>query len=140
MGKSRQPGRDHDTVCIATATVSESENKATGLPIQTLDVDVLDPGYQALLEPPPVSREVLHRAWLECFESTRPIMIGKGVAGRRRRDVRSEAVRFQVSFAAGLGNTRPELHRTSKNAMLDIASRKMRGQGKTVGSRSDDCD
>src|SRR5580698_5212443 len=140
MRKSRQPCRDYDTICIAAAAVSEGENKATGLPIQTLDVDVLDPGYQVLLEPAPVSREVLHRAWLECFESTRPIMIGKGIAGRRRRDVRSEAVRFQVSFATSLGNTRPELHWASKNAMLDIAGRQMRGQGKTVGSRSNDCD
>ena len=140
VGESRQACRDHDTVCIAAAAISQGENKTTGLPIQTLDVDILDPGHHVLLKPPAVSREVLHRAWFERLESARPIVIGKGIAGRRRRDVRSEAVRFQVSFAAGLGDVRPELHRTPKNAVLDIASRKMRGQRKTVGSRSDDCD
>jgi hypothetical protein len=124
----------------AKATIGEAENETAGLPIQTLDVRFLDPGHQILLEPAPIRRKILHRAWLERLQSARPIVIGKAVARRRCRYVGPEAVRFQVALATSLGDRRPEPHRLSEDAVLDLASRKMSRQRQAIGPSSDDCD
>ncbi len=52
-------------------------------------------------------------------------MFLKGITSRGRGNVGAEAIRLQVSLAAGVGDLGPELHRITKYTMLDVSGRQM---------------